>query len=146
MLMQQWRDRLQPTNNIRKNLARALRSRHWDDRPNSHVGVLFRHLGTTTVSPLDDSRSDYPLVGLPSNQLGRFQYGADRNFDLEGYETMDTEMIETKGGRKERQKGVTTIEYAIMLVLIALLIAASTPGISNAVLSVFSKTTSVLSK
>ena len=59
---------------------------------------------------------------------------------------MDTEMIETKGGRKERQKGVTTIEYAIMLVLIALLIAASSPGISNAVLIVFSKTTSVLSK
>ena len=59
---------------------------------------------------------------------------------------MNTEMIEAKGGRKDRQKGVTTIEYAIMLVLIALLIAASTPGISNAVLSVFSETTSVLKK
>ena len=47
---------------------------------------------------------------------------------------------------RQKECGVTTIEYAIMLVLIALLIAAATPGISNAVLSVFSETTSVMSK
>ncbi len=82
--MQQWRDRLQPTNNMREKPSARLRSRNGDDRPNSHVDVLFRHLGTTTVSPLDDSRSDHPLVALPSNQLiDWFQYGANRNFDLE---------------------------------------------------------------
>ena len=46
--------------------------------------------------------------------------------------------------RKKRSKGVTTIEYAIMLVLIAIAIAIAAPNISSAVLSVFSRTSSVL--
>lgn len=133
--------------NVGKNLARRNPARNWDDRANGHSDVRSGHLGTTTLRPLDDSRSGYPLVGLPSKStLIGSSMELIATSTLEGNKTMDTEMIEAKGGRKERQKGVTTIEYAIMLVLIALLIAASTPGISNAVLSVFSKTTSVLSK
>ena len=59
---------------------------------------------------------------------------------------MDREMLteETVIGKK-RDKGVTTIEYAIMLVLIAIAIAIAAPNISSAVLSVFSRTASVIS-
>lgn len=35
------------------------------------------------------------------------------------------------------EKGVTTVEYAIMLALVAVAVALSTPGISDAVTSVF---------
>jgi Flp pilus assembly pilin Flp len=35
------------------------------------------------------------------------------------------------------EKGVTTVEYAIMLALVAIAVALSTPGISTAVTSVF---------
>ena len=45
---------------------------------------------------------------------------------------------------KKQQKGVTTIEYAIMLVLIAIAIAVAAPNVKSAVLSVFSETASVL--
>jgi Flp pilus assembly pilin Flp len=45
---------------------------------------------------------------------------------------------------EKRQKGVTTVEYAIMLVLIAVAVAIAAPNISSAVVSVFSKTSSVM--
>ena len=35
------------------------------------------------------------------------------------------------------EKGVTTVEYAIMLALVAVAVALATPGISDAVTSVF---------
>jgi Flp pilus assembly pilin Flp len=35
------------------------------------------------------------------------------------------------------EKGVTTVEYAIMLFLVAIAVATSAPGISNAVIAVF---------
>ena len=58
---------------------------------------------------------------------------------------MDMEiMTEGTVNRKKQQKGVTTIEYAIMLVLIAIAIAVAAPNVKNAVLSVFSETASVL--
>lgn len=38
---------------------------------------------------------------------------------------------------KSSERGVTTVEYAIMLALVAIAVAAATPGISNAVTSVF---------
>jgi len=40
-----------------------------------------------------------------------------------------------KGSQSE--KGVTTVEYAIMLALVAVAVALATPGISDAVTSVF---------
>ena len=46
--------------------------------------------------------------------------------------------------RSRRQKGVTTVEYAIMLALIAIAVASAAPGISNAVVSVFSRTATCL--
>ncbi len=39
------------------------------------------------------------------------------------------------------EKGVTTVEYAIMLALVALAVAAATPGLSDAVVAVFEATT-----
>ncbi len=42
-------------------------------------------------------------------------------------------------GKDER--GVTTVEYAIMLALVALAVAAATPGLSDAVVAVFVATT-----
>ena len=42
------------------------------------------------------------------------------------------------------ERGVTTVEYAIMLVLIALVVAAANPGIANAIKTVFSAMTANL--
>jgi len=38
---------------------------------------------------------------------------------------------------RSSEKGVTTVEYAIMLALVAIAVAVSAPGISEAVTSVF---------
>jgi Flp pilus assembly pilin Flp len=40
---------------------------------------------------------------------------------------------------RSSEKGVTTVEYAIMLALVAVAVAAATPGISDAVTSVFTE-------
>jgi Flp pilus assembly pilin Flp len=47
---------------------------------------------------------------------------------------------------KRRDKGVTTVEYAIMLVLIAIAVAIAAPTLSSAVVTVFGNTSSVLGK
>lgn len=44
----------------------------------------------------------------------------------------------------KKQKGVTIVEYAIMLAVIAVAVLTLTPNISSAVKNVFSQTTSVL--
>ena len=55
------------------------------------------------------------------------------------------EKIQTGLNRKRRkQKGVTTVEYAVMLVLVALAIALATPSIKPAILATFNAVSSVL--
>jgi len=49
-----------------------------------------------------------------------------------------------KSNQKSKQKGVTVVEYAIMLALIAIAVAVAAPNITSAVLSVFSKASSVM--
>jgi Flp pilus assembly pilin Flp len=46
--------------------------------------------------------------------------------------------------KRKRQKGVTTVEYAVMLVLVAIAVLAFGKGISNAVTTVFSNLASSL--
>ena len=46
--------------------------------------------------------------------------------------------------KKKKQKGVTTVEYAVMLVLVAIAVIAFGKGIANAVTDVFSKLASAL--
>ena len=46
--------------------------------------------------------------------------------------------------RKKSQSGVTIVEYAIMLALIAIAIAVSAPNITSAVVNVFSRASSVM--
>jgi Flp pilus assembly pilin Flp len=48
--------------------------------------------------------------------------------------------------RIKRQKGVTVVEYALMLALVAISVALASPSIGSAVISVFSKASSVLGK
>jgi Flp pilus assembly pilin Flp len=49
--------------------------------------------------------------------------------------------------RKQRkQKGVTVVEYAIMLALIAIAVAVAAPNITSAVLGVFSNASSVMNQ
>ena len=48
-----------------------------------------------------------------------------------------------KSSRSE--KGVTTVEYAIMLALVAVAVALATPGISDAVTSVFDEAATAMS-
>jgi Flp pilus assembly pilin Flp len=42
------------------------------------------------------------------------------------------------------EKGVTTVEYGIMLVLVAIAVASATPGLANAVITVFTDMTTAL--
>jgi Flp pilus assembly pilin Flp len=54
-------------------------------------------------------------------------------------------VTEQKNKREQRkEKGVTTVEYAIMLVLIAIAVAIAAPNISSAIVSVFNKTSSIM--
>jgi Flp pilus assembly pilin Flp len=48
--------------------------------------------------------------------------------------------------KRNKQKGVTVVEYAIMLALIAIAVAVAAPNITSAVLNVFSKASSVMNK
>ena len=45
---------------------------------------------------------------------------------------------------RKRQKGVTTVEYAVMLVLIAIAVMIANPNISSSVVGVFSDISSRL--
>jgi Flp pilus assembly pilin Flp len=54
----------------------------------------------------------------------------------ETIEKAGTTLLVSEAKRK-RQKGVTTVEYAVMLVLIAIAVMAANPGISGAVVGVF---------
>jgi Flp pilus assembly pilin Flp len=52
-----------------------------------------------------------------------------------------------KNGKSYRdEKGVTVVEYALMLALVAIAVALATPNIASAVISVFSKASSVMAK
>lgn len=42
--------------------------------------------------------------------------------------------------RSRQQKGVTTVEYAIMLLLVAIAVAGAAPRIGDIVASIFSRT------
>jgi len=46
--------------------------------------------------------------------------------------------------KKNNSKGVTIVEYAIMLALIAIAIAVAAPNITSAIVNVFSKASSVM--
>ena len=46
--------------------------------------------------------------------------------------------------KRKRQKGVTTVEYAVMLVLIAIAVMIANPNISSSVVGVFSDISSRL--
>jgi Flp pilus assembly pilin Flp len=48
--------------------------------------------------------------------------------------------------QRKNVKGVTVVEYAIMLALIAIAVALAVPNITSAVLGVFSNTSSVMNK
>jgi Flp pilus assembly pilin Flp len=58
-------------------------------------------------------------------------------------ETNETVLAMSPAERK-RQKGVTTVEYAVMLVLVAIAVATATPNISAAVKQVFTDVIAVL--
>jgi len=45
-----------------------------------------------------------------------------------------------------KNEGVSTVEYSILLVLIALALAVASPNISSAVIAVFAKTSSLMNK
>jgi Flp pilus assembly pilin Flp len=48
--------------------------------------------------------------------------------------------------KRYTQKGVTIVEYAIMLALIAIAVAVAAPNLTSAVVGVFSKASSVMNK
>jgi Flp pilus assembly pilin Flp len=55
------------------------------------------------------------------------------------------ESIQVKtDAKKKQEKGVTTVEYAVMLVLVAIAVLAFGAGIANSVTGVFSKLASSL--
>ena len=59
---------------------------------------------------------------------------------------MEKEVIEVVKNaiRRKRQKGVTIVEYVIMLAIVAIAVAVAGPSIKNSVLNVFSRASSVM--
>ena len=56
---------------------------------------------------------------------------------------MESNQVKTDANKKQ-EKGVTTVEYAVMLVLVAIAVLAFGSGIANSVTGVFSKLASSL--
>ena len=52
--------------------------------------------------------------------------------------------LPVREAKRKRQKGVTTVEYAVMLVLIAIAVMIANPNISSSVVGVFSDISSRL--
>ena len=52
--------------------------------------------------------------------------------------------VEVNEAKRRLQKGVTTVEYAVMLVLVAIAVLAFGKGIANSVTNVFSNLASSL--
>ena len=48
--------------------------------------------------------------------------------------------------KKNKTKGVTVVEYAIMLAMIAIAVAVAAPNVTSAIIGVFSKASSVMNK
>ena len=46
--------------------------------------------------------------------------------------------------RKKREKGVTIVEYVIMLAIVAIAVAIASPNIKSSVLNVFGRASSVM--
>lgn len=59
-------------------------------------------------------------------------------------ETKSMESIQVMTTKKKQEKGVTTVEYAVMLVLVAIAVLAFGQGIANSVTGVFSRLASSL--
>ena len=57
---------------------------------------------------------------------------------------MNSSDVFTIAETKRNQKGVTTVEYAVMLVLVAIAVLAFGSGIANSVTNVFSQLASSL--
>ena len=55
-------------------------------------------------------------------------------------------MLPMSEAKRKRQKGVTTVEYAVMLVLIAIAIMVADPNLSSSVADVFSNISSTLGR
>jgi Flp pilus assembly pilin Flp len=53
-------------------------------------------------------------------------------------------VIENGNGQRKQEKGVTTVEYAVMLVLVAIAVLAFGSGFSGSVTGVFSQLVSAL--
>jgi Flp pilus assembly pilin Flp len=65
---------------------------------------------------------------------------------MESNETIEKRemMLPMSEAKRKRQKGVTTVEYAVMLVLIAIAVMIADPNLSSSVVGVFSNISSRL--
>jgi Flp pilus assembly pilin Flp len=66
------------------------------------------------------------------------------SFENNFKETKSMESIQVMSAKKKQEKGVTTVEYAVMLVLVAIAVLAFGSGIANSVTGVFSRLASSL--
>ncbi len=53
-------------------------------------------------------------------------------------------LVERMRGYRKAEKGVTTVEYAVMLALVALAVALAAPNIRDGILGVFEATSTVI--
>jgi Flp pilus assembly pilin Flp len=58
----------------------------------------------------------------------------------------DESLLDHMKHQIKKQKGVTVVEYALMLALVAIAVAVSSPNITSAVVGVFGKASSVITK
>ena len=65
---------------------------------------------------------------------------------MESNETIEKRKItlSISEAKRKRQKGVATVEYAVMLVLIAIAVMIASPNLSSSVVGVFSNISTLL--
>ena len=91
----------------------------------------------------ENALAGFPLSGSPAPREF-ISLGRNSIHRLKGDHEM--EKLNQMKRRIKRQKGVTVVEYALMLALVAIAVALATPNIASAVINVFSKASSVMAK
>jgi Flp pilus assembly pilin Flp len=108
-------------------------------RLQTHATSTF---GLVPVTPLADTLGHNPILRSPytaSNPVGGLR--SRRQQSQKEIKEMETNeiMIETVNENQKSEKGVTTVEYAVMLVLVAIAVLATGTGIAGSVTGVFSR-------
>ena len=91
-------------------------------------------------------QTEWSYIRPPTKFAKKNGSGADKKEGDERFMQIwkNENVVEMNEAKRRLQKGVTTVEYAVMLVLVAIAVLAFGKGIANSVTNVFSNLASSL--